>query len=286
MSTNLHNFNTQNEIATLLQNWEKFCDEQSQMHSVSVSYFRFINYVIAIPAILLSTFSGAGSIGLASSCDTDSLSIALGFLVLISGAMFSIHRYMNIPELQQMHDFYGDEFYKLSNSIRLNLVLSTDESRSFKNIQEYAKFIKGQIDICVDKAPGIPRHVLRRTKQKLGGNLTIMSKCGDTDAAHSDITYNPPIQREIRRVPEIEILQQRSHAQVQSFAQLHFDNTNKEHSNTNQHTQHTHSQHNNMLFIHEDRVPPSTSEGRSIEMPKPRKESSSKACINPDTWPS
>lgn len=282
MSNNLHNLNTQNEITTLLQNWEKFCDEQSQMHTVSVSYFRFINYVIAIPAILLSTFSGAGSIGLASSCDTDSLSIALGFLVLISGAMFSIHRYMNIPELQQMHDFYGDEFYKLSNSIRLNLVLSTDESRSFKNVQEYAKFIKGQIDICVDKAPGIPRHVLRRTKQKLGGHLTIMSKCGDTDAAHSDITYNPPVQREIRRVPEIEILQQqRSHAQVQSFAQLHFDN--REHV-INQPT----NQHNNMLFIHEDRVPPScsTSEQRSAEIPRPRKESSSKACINPDTWPS
>jgi hypothetical protein len=251
---------SQDEINVLLHNWEKFCEEQSKMHSISVSFFRTINYMIAIPAILLSTFSGAGSIGLASNCDSDSLSIALGFLVLISGAMFSVHRYMNIPELQQMHDFYGDEFYKLSNSIRLNLVLSEDESRSFKNIQEYAKFIKSQIDICVDKAPGIPRHVLQKVKKQLGGELTIMSKCGDTEN-HSDITHNPPLPqhfREIKRCAEMETLHV-SHA----MQQLPIDS--REQSRTNIHP--------NVLFMQEDK-------------PRPRKESSSKSCMNPDTIPS
>lgn len=282
----LQYLNTQNEINVLLQNWEKYCEEQSQMHSISVDYFRTINYLIAIPAILLSTFSGAGSIGLASSCDTDSLSIALGFLVLVSGAMFSIHRYMNIPELQQMHDFYGDEFYKLSNSIRLNLVLSTDDSRSFRNIQEYAKFIKGQIDICVDKAPGIPRHVLSRTKQRLG-QLTIMSKCGDTDN-HSDITYNPPIPRpirEIQRIPEIEaaslhnpnpnpnIANQRAQKQLQSSSQLRLDIRDVREPS---------SSHVNSLFIQEEHP-----HNRGNEPPlRTRKDSSSMTCINPDTMPS
>lgn len=258
------------------------------MHAIAVSFFRTVNYMIAIPAILLSTFSGAGSIGLASSCDADSLSIALGFLVLISGAMFSIHRYMNIPELQQMHDFYGDEFYKLSNSIRLNLVLSSDESRSFKNIQEYAKFIKGQIDICIDKAPGIPRHIVRKTKKRLG-QLTIMSKCGDTEP-QSDITYNPPVPltREIKRVAELELAppptiptmppmpQSRSQAQNQSFTQLHIEG--REHSKI-------YHSHHNMPLVHEDRPMPKAE--RSFESGRPRKDSTtSMACINPEIMPS
>jgi len=269
--TSLHYLNTQTEITALLENWEKFCDEQSQMHSVSVSYFRTINYLIAIPAILLSTFSGAGSIGLASSCNTDSLSIALGFLVLVSGAMFSIHRYMNIPELQQMHDFYGDEFYKLSNSIRLNLVLSTDDSRCFKNIQEYSKFIKGQIDICVDKAPGIPRHVMRKTKKRIG-QLTIMSKCGDTDN-HSDVTYNPPLPRPIRDVdaslpkntPILNLNSTRAH-QIQSTSQIRLDMKDIKEPSTS---------HINTLFIQDDN-PHHNHRGN-------KKDSS---CINPDTFPS
>lgn len=287
----LQYLNTQNEINALLQNWEKFCDEQSQMHTVSVSYFRTINYLIAIPAILLSTFSGAGSIGLASSCDTDSLSIALGFLVLVSGAMFSIHRYMNIPELQQMHDFYGDEFYKLSNSIRLNLVLSTDDSRSFRNIQEYAKFIKGQIDICVDKAPGIPRHVLSRTKQRLG-QLTIMSKCGDTDN-HSDITYNPPMPRptrEIQRIPETEASLNPNHTATTN----HTASNNIAKLRAQQQQQHQQLQSNSQLRLDmRDIREPSTSHANSLyvqesgsEPSRTRKDSSGMIYINPDTMPS
>jgi len=158
---------TEQEVLELLTQWERFADERSHLHNKARMHYKIVNYCLAIPAILLSTVSGTGNIGISSSmCSDTTLSIAFGTLGLISASLFSIHRYMNIPELQQTHDFYSDEFYKLGNEIRLNVVIRNDNQRTFSSVIELAKNIKKNFDICVDKAPSVPASIIKQETAK------------------------------------------------------------------------------------------------------------------------
>lgn len=159
-------------IIALLQEWEQFANDQCVLHEEARRHFKLHNYMLAIPAIILSTVSGTGNIGLSSSeCTSGILSIAFGSLALVSASLFSIHRYMNLPELQQMHEFYSDEFTKIANEIRMNIVLRNDASKTYTSIHEFTKNIKKHLDICIDKAPAVPMSIIILQEKNKGRKL-------------------------------------------------------------------------------------------------------------------
>jgi hypothetical protein len=172
----------------LLHVWERFCEQQSKMHDTARAHYKFYNYMIAIPAILLTTISGAGSLGISSEHNDVALSYVMGSLSLTAGAMFSIHRYMNIPELQHLHDFYGDEFLKLRNNIRLHLVITDDEdNKTFSSLVEFSKHIKTILDNCIDKSPSLPPMVVGLKKKSMGKKFYSKRMFNDYSYALSNV---------------------------------------------------------------------------------------------------
>lgn len=161
------------ELLQLLIEWETYSEEQACMHDQSRAYFRNFNYTLAIPAIVLSTIGGTGNIGISSSSCTGTggtslLNIVFGSIGLVSATLFTVHRYLNLPELQQQHDFYSDEFEKLSKEIHLQLIIRNDTHRTYASLVEFAKECKKQMDLIIDKAPPIPKHITHREQQKRG----------------------------------------------------------------------------------------------------------------------
>lgn len=177
----------ENELLLLLSEWETYAEQQACMHDQARAYFRNSNYSLAIPAIILSTIGGTGNIGISSSsCNgTNLLNILFGSIGLISATLFTIHRYLNLPELQQQHDFYSDEFEKLSKEIHLQLIIRNDSHRTYASLVEFAKECKKQMDIIIDKAPAIPKSITFAEEKKRGKKLTQLGA--------SRSTYDVPI---------------------------------------------------------------------------------------------
>jgi hypothetical protein len=61
------------------------------------------------------------------------------------------------------HDMYADMYANLSNEIDMQLILDDSfDSKMFVNKREFIKYCKGRLDILVDKAPPIPKGIIRK----------------------------------------------------------------------------------------------------------------------------
>lgn len=155
----------------LLREWEMYSRKQALMHNKMRATMRWRNYTLAIPAILLTTISGSANISLGAQNECGQrdhwLPIVFGSMGLMSAAMFSIHRYLTLPELQKEHDFYSDEFEKLSLEINMQLVLDqNNQSKTYRNIDEFIKECKKRLDVLIDKAPAISGRVAKEVERK------------------------------------------------------------------------------------------------------------------------
>lgn len=98
---------------------------------------------------------------------------------------------MNVNELQKEHDLYSDMFKNLGNEIDMQQVLlhntsitNNNDSRMYVNQQEFAKFCKHQLDILIDKAPAIPKSIVKKFNASNEGSLvtTNLGAMGATGA--------------------------------------------------------------------------------------------------------
>jgi hypothetical protein len=163
------------QCVSLLKEWQGFCEEQCILHDMCRGRYKKLNYFFAIPAILLSTVGGTANIGLSgNSCSVDGeqkwLSIVFGSLGLSSAALFTIHRYMNLPELQQQHEFYSGEYAKLLNEIKMQLFIDGSENPTYHNLVEFVKACKQKLDSQIDKAPSIARSIAKKYDMQCKAN--------------------------------------------------------------------------------------------------------------------
>jgi hypothetical protein len=158
------------ELEDMLFLWEEYCNKKSKIHYKMRAIYRNMNLYIAIPAIVISAISGSGTISLSSHLENlNVLAIVFGTMALVASAMFSIHRYLQLPELQREYDFYGDEFEKLRLEINLQLILARDEAgiSVYTNLSEFAKEVKKRLDILIDKGPAFFQRVEKNIEKKM-----------------------------------------------------------------------------------------------------------------------
>lgn len=168
------------QCKNLLQEWYRFAQEQAILHDMCRSYFRSYGNNLAISAILLSTVGGASSIATSSVIKHYSwLPILFGGVGLFSGALMSIHRFLNLPELQRAHNFYSDEYAKLKNEIYMQLHIYKGFSKTYTNLTEFSKKCKHTLDSLIDCSPPIRTHIMinyeKSKKKRKSGSWYIPS---------------------------------------------------------------------------------------------------------------
>lgn len=109
----------------------------------------------------MSTTAGVVNIGFAkSSNDHVILNIICGIFALTSTMIFSINRFLRLPDLQREHDRYSDEFMKLAHEIRMQTALDPMENdRAYRNIAEFTKEAKKRMDVLIENSPALPRSI-------------------------------------------------------------------------------------------------------------------------------
>ena len=159
-------------IDALLGEWNVYCQLNSRMHDASRGRFKRLNHGLMIPALLLSSVASLGATSLgamglnhsngpASAVDLPLLMI--GVIGLASTCLVSVHRLINAAELQREHDLYSDMFTTLANEIDMQLVLDeSGVSKMFTSKHEFVKYCKGRMDVLIDKAPPIPKTIMRK----------------------------------------------------------------------------------------------------------------------------
>jgi hypothetical protein len=163
------------EQRMLLEEWERTCIILSTMHAATRDYFTRLNYLLVIPATILSTVASSTNIGVGSSaqkngneaCGAESnwISIATGIMGMLSVALYSIHRYMNVPESEKTHDYFADEYDKLRVEIRMQKIVDHSLSKTYLNLTEFTKACKRNLDILTDKSPTIPPFIEKKFKR-------------------------------------------------------------------------------------------------------------------------
>lgn len=164
----------------LLQDWYKFCQDQAILHDMCRSYFKSYGNNTSISAILLSTIGGASSIATNSiTAKIQWLPILFGGIGVLSGALMSINRFLNLPELQRAHNFYSDEYSKLKNEIHMQLHIHKGYNKTYTNLTEFCKKCKHTLDSLIDRSPPIRSHILiefnKSRKKKKSGSWYIPS---------------------------------------------------------------------------------------------------------------
>jgi hypothetical protein len=158
------------ELQEMLNHWGAYCNKRARIMNIQHTIFRHRNFYIAIPAIIISTISGSATISLSAQFEKlNILGILFGSMALVASAMFAVHRYLQLPELQREYDFYADEFEKLRLEIKLQLTLDKDDPGSsvYRNLPEFAKEAKRKLDILIDKGPAFFERVEKRVEKQM-----------------------------------------------------------------------------------------------------------------------
>lgn len=157
---------TRKEI-TLLREWNDFTKTYELLHFKSYTYFRYINYGLMIPIIILTSMSGSANIILSaissSDCKKDSVDypqLVVGFTTIIAAMLTTIYNFMKVPEFQQRHLTHSSDFNKLSREIEMELVLFESTHKTYSSLEEFIKTMRTRLDRFIESAPPIPNKVM------------------------------------------------------------------------------------------------------------------------------
>ena len=145
----------------LLGRWFEICNNYSHLHQLSFEYYRKINYVMMLPIMMITTFTGSFNLVLSFYPTLVYLQIMLGILGLFAGMISSVYNFMEIPQLQEKHNLHASTFEKYGRSIEMELVLCKNKSKTYASLAEFIKIVKTEIDHLVDNGPFIPSNILR-----------------------------------------------------------------------------------------------------------------------------
>lgn len=152
------------KLKKLLQEWHQFCERRTIVHGKSQNHYKFWGNLLSIFSILLSTVGGASNIGTSgNNLENDKITpIVFGALSLVSGTLMTIHRYFNFNQLERDHGFYSSEYAKIKNDIHMQLYIHQCSNKTYVNLVEFVKTIKGSIDSMTDRAPGVPSLIINK----------------------------------------------------------------------------------------------------------------------------
>lgn len=167
------------DLNVLLKHWIEYCKAQSKSHEACYNYYKTTNICITVPAYILGSMSSIGIFSSSTNArcsqeySTNWITVGFALASVVSSALLNIQRFINFSDLQKEHEFYCAMFSNLVHEGEMNMAISTTDNRIYKNIQEFAKHFKWQIDTLTNKAPMIPRWVKQKYEISKEPTITV-----------------------------------------------------------------------------------------------------------------
>jgi len=145
-------------LENLLKSIGERCSCYSILHrNCEVKFSKYNNY-LALPTSILSTITGALSIGSESIFGpNEHASIYIGMLSLFTGIISTINSYYGYAKRSENHRLVSIQYNKLFNFINLELSLNRNERMNAKNM---LKIIRLEIERLIETSPPIPKQII------------------------------------------------------------------------------------------------------------------------------
>lgn len=147
----------------LLDSWAENAASYKWMHIKAARYYDFINDIITIPVIVLSSLSAMGAVFVINNSEGETIDRAnqiIDYIFaganLIIATLSSVQKYKRFGEISEKHRVAAVEYSKFYREIKLELVL---DPKARKYAIDYSKNIKMAYDKLLSSSPDIPEHI-------------------------------------------------------------------------------------------------------------------------------
>lgn len=142
----------------------------SWLHSRSEKRYTYLNNYLAIPAIVLSTVTGAGSIGFGSTAD---VSLAMGGISILVSVISTLNSYFSFAKRAEAHRITSISYSKLYLQISIELSLPRKKRMIVK---DFMKTVSEQIQRLNEIQPQIPDKVIIEYNRKFKDEPNTISR--------------------------------------------------------------------------------------------------------------
>jgi hypothetical protein len=192
----MHNITWNSQLEKVISEEGEKCLSYSWLHDKSQKKFKSLNNWIAIPVIVLSTLSGAGSIGGASFFeDFKAGPYLIGFISICVGILNTIGSYFSFAELSEQHRISSIQYSKNYNVIKIELSLPREQRIQ---PQDFLKIIKEELDRLREISPEIPEEIISRYKIYFN-DYTEVKKPEICNGLSNIEVYSPKIEEEVSK---------------------------------------------------------------------------------------
>lgn len=163
------------EIESLIKGIGEKALALSWLHTRSEKRYSYLNNFLAIPTIVLSTITGAGSIGFGSMVE---VSYIMGGLSILVSIISTLNSYFAFAKRCEAHRITSVSYNKLYLQISIELSLPRKKRL---NVKEFMKSVSEQIVRLNEIQPAVPDIVIvdfrRVFKEYYGTNISIPEMC-------------------------------------------------------------------------------------------------------------
>jgi len=180
------------EIESLIKGIGEKALALSWLHTRSGKRYSYLNNYLAIPAIILSTVTGAGSIGFGGIVEA---SYIFGVVSILVSVISTLNSYFDFAKRGESHRITSVNYNKLY--LQISIELSLPRLKRI-NVKDFMKNVAEQIVRLNELQPIVPDVIIlefkRTFKQYYGSNISIPEMCnGLVDIQICHITPNSPI---------------------------------------------------------------------------------------------
>ena len=158
------------EQEKLLAEWADIAMCYRWLHDRAEKHYKYANYLITIPVIILSTLTGTASVGL-SSVVGDNLNaqkyaqLGIGGVSIITGILSTLGNYLRFAQLQEGNKNAALTWSKFHRMIRSELSLHPDRRQ---DCQDFLKHCRNDLDRMLENAPEIHASAIEEFNRKIG----------------------------------------------------------------------------------------------------------------------
>ena len=154
------------ECERLLADWSEKASCYRWLHGRSEKKYRKRYYAFSIPVIILSTLSGASSVGMDSFIKPEDKPIAstiIGAVNIFAGILGTLQNFLKVVETMESHRSSGVAWSKLGRNISIEL--SLDPKRR-QNAHDFLKICRAEYDRLIEQSPMIDDDIIHQFKAK------------------------------------------------------------------------------------------------------------------------
>lgn len=138
----------------------------SWIHGQAEGYYAKRNQWVQIPCVILSTLSGAGSIGSQTMfSDGRSASLAIGAISIGVGILQTLGGFWSFAKLQEAHRQADIAWHKLHRFISVEMTLPRNERIAAKDM---LKICREQIERLSETSPLVPESIVEEFNKRFG----------------------------------------------------------------------------------------------------------------------